>query len=200
MENKLEKQIRTLGLKNVRAAGNSESNDMVVEGYASVFDKATVICEYDGIEYKEIIDRNAFNNADFSMCCMKYNHSDNNLPLARVRGGSLTLSLDDFGLKFNAKFFNTSFARDLYNVVKVDGLDKCSFAFTVNREEYDCDTRTRKILEIDKVFDVSIVDVPAYDETSVVAVRDFFKAEAEKTKSLESDGLKRKRALALTYL
>ena len=44
-----------------------------------------------------------------------------------------------------------------------------SFAFTVKSEEYDYDTDTRKILEFDKIFDVSVVDVPAYETTEIYA-------------------------------
>ena len=44
-----------------------------------------------------------------------------------------------------------------------------SFGFTYDREEYDYDTDTRRILSIDKLYDVSVVDVPFYDETYVVA-------------------------------
>ena len=44
-----------------------------------------------------------------------------------------------------------------------------SFAFTVKRQEYDYETDTRKILEFDKIFDVSVVDVPAYETTEIYA-------------------------------
>ena len=47
-----------------------------------------------------------------------------------------------------------------------------SFAFTVDKDEYDYDTDTRKILSIDKLFDVSVVDTPFYDSTSVYARSD----------------------------
>ena len=44
-----------------------------------------------------------------------------------------------------------------------------SFAFIVDADEYDYDTDTRKILSIEKLFDVSVVDMPFYDATSVYA-------------------------------
>ena len=37
--------------------------DMVIEGRAVVYDSPTVLYEADGIEYKEIIERGALNNA-----------------------------------------------------------------------------------------------------------------------------------------
>lgn len=194
-KNKLEKQIRGLELREFQA----NNDEMILEGYASVFDTPTVLWEYEGVEYKEIIDRHAFDNADFSDCCLKYNHVDTVPILARVRGGSLTTEIDDYGLKFSAKLFDTTSARDVYALVKQGGLDKCSFAFTVKREEYDSVTHTRKILEIDKVFDLSIVDIPAYEATSVSA-RSSFEVEIEKERILLENENKRKIAKALTYL
>lgn len=194
-KNKLDKRVRGLELREFQA--NSES--MILEGYASVFDIPTVLWEYEGVEYKEIIDRHAFDNADFSDCCLKYNHIDSVPILARVRGGSLKTEIDDFGLKFRAELFDTTSSRDVYAIVKQGGLDKCSFAFTVKREEYDSLTHTRKILEIDKVFDLSIVDIPAYEATSVVA-RSSFDVEIEKERILLENEILRKRAIALSYL
>ena len=78
------KEIRMVEMRAV------ESEDMIVEGYASVFDSVT-----DLGYYKEVIDRNAFDNADMSDIVMKYNHEDSVLPLARTRGGTLQFEVDD---------------------------------------------------------------------------------------------------------
>lgn len=199
MKNKLNKEVRYVELRNFNVS-ETKPDEMILEGYASVFEKPTVLFEIDGVEYREVIDPNALNRADFSLCCVKYNHKDSVPILSRVRGGHTAIKIDDFGLGFEAKLFNTSIARDVYQIVKEGGLDTCSFAFTVKREEYEGETRTRRILEIDKVFDISIVDIPAYQGTTVSA-RDYFLAEAEKYKNeLESEELRRKRAVLMSYL
>lgn len=54
-----------------------------------------------------------------------------------------------------------------------------SFAFTVAGEVYEKEKRTRRITKIGRLFDVSAVDIPAYNQTSIQA-RSFFEAEAEK--------------------
>lgn len=167
------KQIRVMQFENI------STDDMVIEGYATVFEEPTVLYEYEGMEYKEIIKREAFDNASFKDCVLKYNHSDNTLPLARTRGGSLDINVDSKGLWFKANIFDTAFARDVYKLVQEGALDKCSFAFTMDDYDYDTKTRLRTITEIKRVFDVSIVTNPAYDGTSVSA-RNFFEAEAEK--------------------
>lgn len=54
-------------------------------------------------------------------------------------------------------------------MVKNGLLDKMSFAFTVAEEDWDTssDIPLRKIKAIDRLYDVSIVDILAYEGTSV---------------------------------
>lgn len=148
-------------LVEVRAA---EDEGMTVEGYAAVFDSVT-----DLGYMKEIIDRGAFDNADMSDIVMKYNHEDSFLPMARTRGGSLQFNIDDHGLKIRAKLPDTTTNKDIFTLIKEGILSKMSFAFTVANEEYDYETDTRKILAFDKIYDVSVVDVPAYETTEIYA-------------------------------
>ena len=181
--------MKTIQKRNSTLAGletSEKDNEMKLSGHAAVFNQPAVIFECDGIEFKEVIDRNAFNDTDISECCLKYNHSDHIPILARVRSGNLNITTDTLGLKFEAGLFNTQSARDVYSLIKEGGLDSCSFAFTVKEESYDSETRTRTILKIDKLFDISIVDFPAYEGTDVSA-RSYFEAEAEKIKTLESE-------------
>ena len=197
MKTKLEIQNRCIELRNQTTS--EVDNEMRIKGTAVVFESPTVLYEYDGIEYKEIIDRGALNNADFSKCCLKYNHTDMVPVLARTKNGSLKTSIKDYGLDFEAQLFNTTAGKDVYTLIKEGGLDKCSFAFTVKRSEYDVKTHTRKILEIDKVFDISIVDNPAYELTSVEA-RSFFELQNQREKqTFDNVELKRKRLIMATY-
>lgn len=157
----MEKAVKEIRLVNMRAL---DEEVMTVEGYAAVFDTVT-----DLGWMKEVIDRHAFDNADMSDIVMKYNHENSVLPMARTRGGSLQFAVDDHGLKIRAKLPDTSVNRDIYTLIREGVLSKMSFAFTVKSEEYDYDTDTRKILEFDKIFDVSVVDVPAYETTEIYA-------------------------------
>jgi len=158
----MEKAIKERRLTELRALEDNES--MIVEGYAVVFENETNLgwC-------REVIDRNAFNNCNMSDCVMKYNHTDNLLILARSRNNSLQLIVDDKGLKIRAELIDTTQNRDIYKMIQSGLLDKMSFAFTTAKEEWDYDTDTRRILEIDRLFDVSVVDVPAYDTTEIYA-------------------------------
>lgn len=158
----MEKAIKELRLSEVRAIDEEEK--MIVEGYAVVFGSVADLgwC-------KEVIDKNAFKNCNMQDCVFKYNHNDNCLILARTRNGSLQLIIDDKGLKIRAELIDTTQNRDIYKMIKAGLLDKMSFAFTTARDEWDYETDTRTILEIDRLFDVSVVDVPAYDMTEIYA-------------------------------
>ena len=76
-----------------------------------------------------------------------------------------------------------------------------SFAFTVKEESWDYETDTRRIMNIDKLYDVSIVDIPAYEGTSVFArskeAYEQEKAEYEKQKQLDLEKEKLKLLLSL---
>lgn len=192
----IQKQTRIVELRNLNLP--ESNNEMILEGYAAVYDSPTVVFEIDGIEYKEVIECNAFDGAIMKDCCFKYNHNDSALVLARVRGGSLTLTPDSTGLYFRAKLFNTTVAKDIYTLVKEGGIDRCSFSFLVLEDSYNKDTRTRSIKKFKEIFDVSVVDIPAYDDTNVEA-RSYFDLERKKEGALDREKLVNE-LLVKTYL
>lgn len=177
-----------------------EDEGMIVEGYAAVFDSVT-----DLGWMKEVIDRKAFDNADMSDIVMKYNHEDSVLPMARTRGGSLQFDVDEHGLRIRANLPDTSVNKDIFTLIKEKVLSKMSFAFTVKEEEYDYETDTRRILAFDKIFDVSVVDVPAYESTEIYArskeeyqeEKRKYEEQKEQHRKLE---LEKKKALAILSL
>ena len=179
----MEKAIKEMRISEIRALENNKDEKMIIEGYAAVFERETDLgwC-------KEILDKQAFSNCDMQDCVLKYNHNDNCLILARTRNKSLQLIVDDKGLKIRAELIDTTNNRDIYKMIKAGLLDKMSFAFTVRRQEWNYDTDTRRILEIDKLFDVSVVDIPAYDDTEVYARnKEEYKAEKEKYKNTKNE-------------
>lgn len=176
MEDK--KEIRML-VENLQARNESEEKEkMIVEGYAVVFDSPATH------GFTEIIDRNAFNGCNMKDVVLKYNHDDSHLILARTRNDSLKLTIDDRGLFIRAELIDTTSNRDVYKMIQAGLLDKMSFAFTVEEEKWDLATDTRTILRIDRLFDVSVVDTPFYETTSIYA-RALSTLDSEK-KKLES--------------
>lgn len=179
------KEVRFFA-ENLQVRNDNDSEKMIVEGYAVVFDSPATH------GFTEIIDRNAFNGCDMKDVPLKYNHDDSHLILARTRNNSLSLSIDDKGLLIRAELINTTSNIDIYKSIQAGLLDKMSFAFTVEEEKWDISTDTRTILKIDRLYDVSVVDTPFYDTTSIYA-RALSTLDSEKKKL---DNLRAKRELS----
>lgn len=175
-----DREFRQFANFEIRASQNdSEENELYVEGYAATFDDPTILFEYDGVEYKEQIDDKAFQDADMSDVIFNYNHGGK--VMARTRNKTLQLSIDDKGLFVRARLDGTEEGRKLYEEIQGGYIDRMSFAFTIQESSYDSENHTRTIRKVKKLYDVSAVDIPAYDTTSLSA-RSFFEAEAEKEK------------------
>jgi HK97 family phage prohead protease len=162
-----------------------------VEGYAATWDAYTLY-ENDGIQYKERIERNAFNGADMSDVIMQYDHAGK--VLARNSNGSLIVEIDEHGLFMAADLSRSMAAREMFGEIDGGLVNKMSWAFTVDEDEYDKNNRTRVIKKIKKVFDVSAVSYPANDGTEISA-RSYLDGviEAEKQEMLERQRQQRKK-------
>ncbi len=148
-----------------------EANDkMILEGYAIVYDEPTLIGD-ETYGFIESISKDAIMPEAIKDVPMKYNPVDSFLIIARTKNGSLTLTSDDVGLKVRAELVDTQSNRDIFKMVASGLLDKMSFAFVVSEQEWshDGDIPKRHIRKIDRLYDVSIVDTPAYDKTSIYA-------------------------------
>ena len=172
---RFEKETRLANISDfnieLRRDEGAESDKMIIEGYAAVFDSETLIGSEEWGFY-ESIDRGAFEGANMKDVPLKYNHSDAVPILARTRNRSLALTVDDRGLFIRAELLDTQDSIDMYKRIKAGLIDKMSFAFTVKDEDvrYVKEKNPhRRILRFDRIFDVSVVDVPAYDDTSIYA-------------------------------
>ena len=145
---------------------NTESRTIV--GYAAKFE-----CWSEPIMgwFREKIDRDAFSECDVTDVIMCFNHNIDSI-LARTTSGTLTLSTDDEGLRFEFEAPATSLGNDMVELVRRGDISKCSFKFTVEEDEWlyaskenglEYDERT--IRRIDKLYDVSLVVYPAYTDT-----------------------------------
>lgn len=143
---------------------------MILEGYAIVFESETLIGD-ETRGFKEVIDRNALEETLMKDVPMKYNHMDSFLIIARTKNGSLTLSVDEVGLKVHAELIDTKSNSDIFKMVQAELIDKMSFAFTVSKQSWDRSGTlpVRRILGIERLYDVSVVDTPAYEGTSIFA-------------------------------
>ncbi|MEN2325286.1 phage major capsid protein [Lentilactobacillus otakiensis] len=130
--------------------------------------------------FTEIVSPDALNGVDLSNVYLVLDH-DLSKPLAK-NGVNLTLTPDDNGLNFEAIVdTSVSYVSDVYNLIQQGVVDSMSFAFTVPDNgdswiEDESGNIVRTINQIDQLFEISIVTIPAYNSTDVeVATRSYEK-------------------------
>jgi HK97 family phage prohead protease len=171
--------------------------ELYVEGRACVFNEPTVLFEYEGIQYREQVDDQAFEGADMSDVIFNYNHAGK--VVARTRNKTLQLSVEADGLHIRARLDGTDEGRRLYEEIKGGYVDRMSYAYTVKEAAYDTETHLRTIRRIKKLYDCSAVDFPAYNSTSIYtrSLLDLDKAERER---LDSQNERKRRLILLTKI
>ena len=162
---------------NVAAMEIREAQDgkKVVEGYATTFGDEYKLWGDEQYKVMESIDRNAFDKTDVSDVIMQYDHEG---PVfARTGNGTLKVEPDEHGLKVTADLGGTERGRQLYEEIKGGYTTKMSFGFRVRKAERLVEedavqgsvTVHRKITDIEKLYDVSAVSLPANDATEISA-------------------------------
>lgn len=195
-----EVQFRDFRLSNIETRANEQGQEeMIIEGIPATFNQETVL--YKGMYYeaREVISPEAFNECDMSDVIFNFNHCGR--VYARTRNGSLSVWTEEDGLHMRAILMQGDNGHEeLYRDIKSGLIDKMSFAFHVEEStwEYkeigdDYEVETRTITKIDKLYDVSAVDIPAYDTTSISA-RGAFDAEREKR---DAESIRKAKALAI---
>ncbi len=184
-----EREYRSLG-----AFEASEDSDvLVIRGTPIVFNSPTVLWVEDEIEYKEVIDPHALDECDMSDFILNRNHGINDGTVyARTRNGSLAYEILPDRMDIKGTLDNNDERHcNLYRDVQKKLVDKMSFSFVCFPVDqggyiYDPATHTRTIKRIKKLYDVSAVDFPAYNDTSITTARSFFEEEHRKEfKALE---------------
>jgi uncharacterized protein len=164
----MERQTRVL---ETSVAVRAEGDALRVSGYAAMYNRETVIM---GL-WREQVAPGAFRSALEGKDDVRalFNH-DPNVLLGRTKSGTLTLSEDERGLRYDVELPNTRAAQDVHEMIRRGDVDGSSFGFRIDDEEWD-DSPTKKgklpLVTIRKVelFDVSPVTFPAYPQTSVTA-------------------------------
>jgi HK97 family phage prohead protease len=144
-----------------RAEAPSEG---VLRGYAAVYDQPTrKQRDYKGTE---TIGRGAFDALLQSDVLALVDHDPGKV-LGRTSSGTLRLGSDGHGLTFEVDLPDTQLARDTYELVRRGDLNGCSFTAAVGQVE-----RTKGGVvhrSFSRLVDVSVVSLPAYDGTAVMA-------------------------------
>lgn len=180
---------------------NDGGDALILNGVPVVFDTPTVLFEFDGTKYIEIIERHAFDETDTQDFIFNYNHSGR--VYARNKNGSLTHQITEKGLECSITLDGTDEGhRQLYRDIKSGRVDKMSFSFRIAPDgvEYKRDkgSYTQIIRKVKKLYDVSAVDFAAYETTSITA-RSSLLEEYQKELAALEQRRRRLYAKALTY-
>ena len=208
-----QKEIRTMNFE-IRAEEN-EKHGKFITGRPIVYGQT--------IQYgwrREVIDAGALDSkTDLKDVKFLIGHNTSMVPLARSRNNNANSTMQlipvENGLKVRIylDIENNQDARTLYSAVKRGDITGMSFMFTVDKsiwEEEDSDNPLRRIAHIDKVFEVSAVAFPAYDQTTLQAasadhapegvedpLESALRRELEEVRNAKKEKERRERALAI---
>lgn len=167
------REYRSLELRKAEVR-EGEEKDFIVEGYATTFGDTYELYRDGHYIVKENVDKDAFKNADMSDVVFQINHEGR--VYARTRNGSVQLDMDEHGLHHRTDLGLTTSSREVYEDIDAGLYDRMSFAFTVTKDSYTEEELengdvilTRSILEVGKVYDISVVDFPANPFTDISA-------------------------------
>lgn len=164
------KEIRNLSLSEVQYRNSDNQNFVgVISGYAVVFNKASQ--NLGG--FVEYIEPTAFDGVDMSDVVALYDHDFANI-LGRTSADTLKLTIDEQGLYFELNIPDTTVGRDVYTNIRAGNLQGMSFGFTVVSDSWQNGSDGVAIRQVDSIgqlFEVSVVTMPAYQDTNVEAIR-----------------------------
>lgn len=151
-----------------RALGTFTADAGQLVGYASVFNS---LSENLG-GFREQIAPSAFKRTleDETADVRALVNHDSSMVLGRRANGTLDLATDERGLNVKIKVPETSYGRDLLELVRRGDISQMSFGFFVNPGGDHWDTRDgeriRTVTDLSLV-EVSVVAIPAYADTSI---------------------------------
>ena len=145
---------------------DESENGSEIGGYAALFNTRT-----DLGWFEEEVLPGAFDSVlkDDTRCL--FNHNPNYILARSTNGkGTLKLSVDEKGLKYEYITPNRSYAKDLEDAIDKGDVTQSSFAFIAEEVrwiEKEGEKDLRQIVKVGELFDVAPVTYPAYTDTSV---------------------------------
>lgn len=181
---------RTALVRDSKFKTRAEDGNLYIEGYFAVF----------GSEYRmwenaiETIDEDAFDDTLADDIRALVNH-DSTLVLGRTMAGTLELRVDRVGLWGTITINQADQdAVNLYERVRRGDVSQCSFGFDIidqSTEVMENGTTVWKLRKV-KLYEVSVVTFPAYEDTSVVArQKDYDELQKRKREQWRADMMAR---------
>lgn len=159
----MKKELRVLETESVEV--REAEGKRTISGYAAVFDQVAEI--FSG--FYEKIARGAFSEEVGKDVRALWSHNPD-LVLGRTKSGSLRLSEDSKGLRFELDLPDTTLGRDTFETIKRGDVTGVSFGFSVLKQSWEEDEekniRTRTLEKV-KLYEISPTAFPAYEGTDV---------------------------------
>ena len=168
-------QYRNMELRAI--SDKDDKKEYRVSGYSTMFNQPFVLYrdKWDGqeIEVREQVDSHAFDEADMSDVIFNLNHEGR--VFARLSNNTLKLNIEEKGLHVDAYLGGTEEGRKIHEEIEGGYLTKMSHRFSVEDDKWEEFTEgdkrvyLRTITKMRKLYDVSVVSIPADDHTSISA-------------------------------
>lgn len=151
---------RSVAYSNLELRADGDGKTLV--GYAAVFDSPS-----EPLPWTEFVRRGAFGKTINDGADVRLLIDHEGVPLARTKSGTLRLAEDEVGLRMEATLDDSNpDAAKLLSAMRRGDISQMSFAFETVKDAWSDDRRTRELKEV-RLFDVSVVTYPAYEQTMV---------------------------------
>lgn len=160
----MEKEIRSIEIR-------TESDSRKIEGMSIVFNALS----NDLGGFREIISPEAIEGViEQSDIFFLYNHTSDRGFLARSKfgNGSLRTEVREDGVYFSFDAPKTALGDEVLEYLRRGDVNQCSFAFSVDKDKWEKQgdgSYIRTITKFHRLYDMSLVDTPAYSQTSACA-------------------------------
>jgi len=160
----------------VEIRAKTDQQRHLLSGYAIVFNSPS-----ENMGFIETVDSHALDNVDLSNVFALYNHDFNNV-LGKT-SKNLSLNIDKKGLSFNLELLPSD--EHIFELVQQGIINKMSFGFIVQDDDWQ-DSTHRTITKIKNLKEISLVAIPAYLASDIVAKRSL-KDMSEKTEETQEE-------------
>lgn len=187
---KKKREVLFRNFENINITSNESEGKRVISGFLP-YNKRSV-----NMGFYEYLCNGCMNKtlADGADVRALINHDSNQL-IGRVSNGSLKLESREDGLYAECTLPDTSYADDLYNLIKGEYNSNLSFGFSIIKEDYGYEegVETHYLREI-ALYEISWgVSFPAYEDTHATVVRGIDLSNLSKTlgkEELSEDDIK----------
>lgn len=158
-------ETRSFHLSDVQMRTSDDGQTAHFSGYASTTNQPYDVTDWMG-SYAETIRSGAFSKTlrEAPNVPLLFNHDG--MPIASTRGGTMTLTEDESGLRVDADLDRRqTLTNDLCIAMERGDLSQMSFSFQAIKQQWSSDYAQRDVTEL-RLFDASLVTYPANPATT----------------------------------